>query len=480
MYSSRLLALTTALLISLTASAGHLSAQELSPATQTEPPVASPGQPAWLTGAPASAANHSVAPEPASVSAAEIPPGWKEYVDHSLGYSLALPANWLTFDLQAGDLDRIAGLLGGRAASEPLRKYMAAPAGQNLGLLAVDSDPSELFALPPFPTFLNVSVASFPDGLSDEQWVALVEESIAAMGEVRIESVRLGTLNDLPVVRAAAVYQLGGQGAGLTAQLDVTIVRVDQAAYTLTIATRLSNALAKRIVIHQIVQTFRPVLPEHVEDREPAQTATANEAGELPGLSAPAPAAALPRFWIPIVDGRLGYSLAVPINWLTFDLQEGDLDRVTGLHRGQLAMRQLQAFLDSPAGETLGVFAVEAEPDSMYTVPIFPTFLIVSTAPLPENVSDEEWLALAAQSISAWGDTQLIAAELGASNALPAIRATAAMQLGEPTHQLTAHLDMTILRANQTVYLLIIASRQDAAAANQPVIEQIVDSFRIE
>lgn len=479
MYSSRLLAVTTALFISLTASAGQLAAQELSPATRTEPPVSSPVQPSWLTGVPASVAHRSVAPEPASVSAA-IPPGWNEFIDNSLGYSLALPANWLTFDLQAGDLDRIAGLLGGRAVSQPLRKYMAEPAGQNLGLLAVDSDPSELFALPPFPTFLNVSVANFPDDLSDEQWVARVEESIYALGEVRIESVRLGTLNDLPVVRAAAVYQLGGRGAGLTAQLDVTIVRVDQAAYTLTIATRLSNALAKRIVIHQIVQTFRPVLPERAEVPETAQTATANEAGDLPGLSASAPAAALPRFWIPIVDGRLGYSLAVPFNWLIFDLQEGDLDSVSGLLRGELEMRQLQAFLDSPAGETLGVFALEADPDSMFTVPIFPTFLIVSTAPLPENISDDEWLALAAQSISAWGDTQLMAAELDASNARPAIRATAAIQLGEPTHQLTAHLDMTILRANQTAYLLIIASRPGAAAANQPVIEQIVDSFRVE
>ena len=477
MYSSRLLALTMALVIAMVATPGQVSAQELSPATRTEPSTAPPPGPTWLAGVPASVANRSFSSLPAPLSASAVPSGWKELVDESHGYALAVPANWLTFDLQSGDLDLIAGMLGGRAASQQLRHYMATPAGENLGLLAVDPDPSELFARPPFPTFLNVSVTHFPDGVSDEQWVALVEESISALGEARIETVRLGTLNELPVVRAAAVYQLGGRGAGLTAQLDITIVRADQAAYTLVIATRLSNALAKRIVIHQIVQSFRPVLPEQMPAAESVETPAADEG--QPGSSTSSPAANLPRFWIPIVDGRLGYSLAVPFNWLALDLQAGDLDQLAGLLGDQTATQQLQAFLDTPEGEKLGVFAVEPDPESMYTLPIFPTFLIVSAAPLPDDLNDEEWLALAEKSIPSWGDTQLLTVETGTSNGLPVIRAVAAIRLGDPSHLLTAHLDITILRANQTAYLLAIASRPDAAA-NQPVIEQIVDSFRVE
>ncbi len=478
MYRSRLLALTVALLFSMIVIPGPLSAQEISPATRTEPATASPPDLTWLTSLPASVANRSNSPLPAPVSTTQFPSGWKPVVDESRGYSLAVPTNWLTFDLQTGDLERIAAMLGGRAASQQLRKYMATPAGENLGLLAVDPDPSELFARPPFPTFLNVSVARFPDGVTDDQWVALVEDAISALGEARIESVRLGTLNDLPVVRAAAVYQLGGRGAGLTAHLDITIVRADQAAYTLLIATRLSNALAKRIVIHQIVQSFRPVLPEQVAAAEPAQTPAGEEC--QPASSTSVPAANLPRFWIPIVDGRLGYSLAVPFNWLTFDLQAGDLDRMTGLLGGETATQQLRAILDSPAGEYLGVFAVEPDPESLYTVPIFPTFLIVSTAPLADDVAGEEWLALAEKSVAAWGDTQLITVEIGTRNGLPAIRAAATMRLGDQSHLLTAHLDMTFLRANNTAYLITIAARPDIAGASQPVIEQIFDSFRVE
>ena len=478
MYRSRLLALTTALFILMIVAPAPLSAQELSPATRTEPPTVSPPEQTLLTSLPTSVANRSNSLLPAPVSTTQFPPGWKPVVDESLGYSLAVPANWLTFDLQSGDLDRIAGMLGGRAASQQLRQYMASPAGQNLGLLAVDPDPSELFARPPFPTFLNVSVAQFPDGVTDDQWVALVEDAISALGEARIESVRLGTLNDLPVVRAAAVYQLGGRGAGLTAHLDITIVRADQAAYTLLIATRLSNALAKRIVIHQIVQSFRPVSPEQVAAAEPAQT-PAGEEGRL-ASSTSLPAANLPRFWIPIVDGRLGYSLAVPFNWLTFDLQAGDLDRMTGLLGGEMATQQLRAILDSPAGENLGVFAVEPDPESLYTVPIFPTFLIVSTAPLADDVTGEEWLALAEKAVAAWGDTQLITVEKGTRNGLPAIRAAATIRLGDLSHLLTAHLDMTFLRANNTAYLIAIVARPEIAGTNQPVIEQIFDSFRVD
>ncbi|MDE0198744.1 MAG: hypothetical protein OXK78_11165 [Caldilineaceae bacterium] len=478
MYRLRILAMTAALFFLMIMAPGPLSAQELSPATRTELATDAPPEPTWLTGPSASLANRSNSPQAAPVSTVHIPPGWKQIDDESLGYSLAVPANWLTFDLQSGDLDLIAGMLGGRAASQQLRQYMASPAGQNLGLLAVDPDPSELFARPPFPTFLNVSVAHFPDGVSDEQWVALVEDAVSALGEARIESVRLGTLNQLPAVRAAAVYQLGGRGAGLTAHLDITIVRADKAAYTLLIATRLSNALAKRIVIHQIVQSFRPVLPEQVTPAKPPQT-PAGEQGQ-PGSSTSVPAANLPRFWIPIVDGRLGYSLAVPFNWLAFDLQEGELDQVTGLLDAETATQQLRAFLDTPEGERLGVFAVEPDPESMYAVPIFPTFLIVSTAPLPDDLTDEDWLALARTSIAAWGDTELITVEQSTSNGLPVIRAVAAIRLGDPSQRLTAHLDITILRTNQTAYLLTIAVRPDAAAANQHVIDQIVDSFRVE
>lgn len=479
MYRAHLLAITAALVILLTLAPGLVSAQELSPPAQTEPSTDLPPAESWLTRVPAFVANPANSSLPASAPAAAIPPGWKEIVDESLGYSLAVPSNWLTFDLQAGGLDRITHMLGGRAASLQLRQYLATPAGENLGFLAVEPDPGELFARPPFPTFLNVSVTPLPAGLTDDRWAAMVEESIASLGEVRIEAVELGTLSALPAVRAAAAYQLGGQGSGLTAYLDITTVRVGQTAYTLTIATRLSNALAERPLIDQIVHSFRPVLPEQRAAGEQAQTPKADEAGAMTGSSASVPAANFPSFWSSIVDGRLGYSFAVPGHWFTFDLQGATLEQMTSLLGSETAVQQLRAFLDSPAGEKLGIFSVDPHPGILYTVPTVPTFLVVTTAPLPDEVSDLEWVALAENSISALGETQLSTIELGTHNNLPVIRAVAAIRLGDQPNRLTAHLDITILRANQTAYVLTIVAHPDSVSANQPVIEQIVDSFQV-
>ena len=477
MHRARLLAITAALVVSMIAAPGNVSAQELSPTNITGPATDSPPQETWLTGVPASVAGHSHSLLLAPGLSDTIPPGWKEIVDESLGYSLAVPSNWLTFDLQAGGLDRISSLLGGRAASQQLHQYLATPAGENLGIIAVEPDPGELFARPPFPTFLNVSLTPLPAGLADDRWVAMVEESISALGEVRIEAVELATRNALPAIRAAAAYQLGGQGSGLTAYLDITIVRVDQMAYTLTIATRLSNALAKQPVFDHIVQSFRPVLPEQEAAAKPAQTPAKDET--RPGSATSVPAASVPSFWIPIVDGRLGYSFALPGHWLTFDLHGADLDRMTDLIGSETATHQLKALLDSPAGEQLGIFAVDPHPGTLYTVPTVPTFLTVTTAPLPDEVSDEEWVALVEEAISAWGDTQLITVEMSTRNNLPVIRAAAAIRLGDQPNLLTAHLDITVLRANQTAYVLTIAAHPDNVSANQPVIEQIIDSFQV-
>ena len=308
---------------------------------------------------------------PAAATPATVPPGWKTLVDRSLGYSLSVPADWLTLDLQGADLEQTAGVLGGEAATGPLRRYLATPAGENLGVFAIEPDARELYARPPFPTFLNVSVAPLADDVSDGEWVALVERSIAALGKVRLNSIELGTLNDLPAVRATAVYEMSSQLNVLNAHLDLTVVGANGRAYTLTIATRLSNVIAKQQTIDQIVGTFQPSLTAQTGERSQAQTA----ASDGDAAQTDSALSAIPRFWKPLVDRRLGYSLEVPFNWLTFDLQAGDLERLAGSLGGEEAVKQLRDYLAAPAGENLGVVAVEQDPDSVIRAAALPDVL---------------------------------------------------------------------------------------------------------
>ena len=446
------------------------------PAVSSEPAFDSRADGMWLARSAALSPARYARPLPAAATPATIPPGWKTLVDRTLGYSLSVPADWLTIDLQGVDLEQMAGVLGGEAASRPLRRYLATPPGDNLGVFAIEPDTRELYARPPFPTFLNVSVAPLADDVSDEEWIALVEASIAALGKVRLNSIERGTLNDLPVVRATAVYEMSSQLNVLNAHLDLTVVRANGTAYTLTIATRLSNVIAKQKMIDQIVGTFQPSLLAQARDLSQAQT----PAGD--GAAAPTQTAlsAIPRFWKPLVDRRLGYSLEVPFNWLTFDLQSGDLERLAGLLGGEDAMQQLRDYLAAPAGESLGLLAVEQDPGAIYEQPPFPMFLNVSVTSLAEEVDDEEWVALVQESIAALDQAQVENIELGTRNGLPVVRAAAMVALGEPVNGLTAHLDLTIVRAGGTAYTLTIAMRPSAVGDKQLLIDQIVDSFRTE
>ena len=446
------------------------------PAVSSEPVFDSPADGMWLAGGAALSPARYARPLPAAATPATIPPGWKTLVDKSLGYSLSVPADWLTIDLQGTDLVQMAGVLGGEAASLPLRRYLATPAGENLGVFAIEPDARELYARPPFPTFLNVTVTPLADDVSDEEWIALVETSIAALGKARLNSIELGTLNDLPVVRAAAVYEMSSQLNVLNAHLDLTVVRANGSAYALTIATRLSNVIAKQKVIDQIVGTFQPSLPAQARDGSQVQTA----AGEEAAAATQTALSAIPRFWKPLVDRRLGYSLEVPFNWLTFDLQAGGLEGLAGLLGGEEAMQLLRDYLAAPAGENLGMLAVELDPEAIYEQPLFPMFLNVSMTPLAEEVDEEEWVALVEESIAALGQAQIESIALGTRSGLPVVRATAMVALGGPADGLTAHLDLTIVRAAGKVYTLTIATRPSAVRAKYLLIEQIVDSFKTE
>ena len=106
---------------------------------------------------PTSTPTPTASPVPTPV--VKIPTGWKRIEDDRLGYSLAVPFPWITFDLQSGLLDPIASMLGGEEAVDLLREFLNSPEGANIGILAIEPDISQLFARPPFPMFLNVSVA---------------------------------------------------------------------------------------------------------------------------------------------------------------------------------------------------------------------------------------------------------------------------------------------------------------------------------
>ena len=231
------------------------------PSTPTPTPAAA------LTPTPTSTPTLVASATPRPV--VKIPQGWKRIEDDRLGYSLAVPFPWLTFDLQSRVLDPVASLLGGEDAKELLREFLDSPEGSSLGILAVEPDLSQLFASPPFPMFLNVSIAPMPDEVTAEQLVAFVKRSAETLDDVQLHSIRTGAVNEMPALQVVASADLSGMGFDVAPHLVITILRANQTAYILTIATRSNAASAKQALIDQIVGTFRPDL------RAPTATPTA-------------------------------------------------------------------------------------------------------------------------------------------------------------------------------------------------------------
>ena len=263
----RFWSLSTSVLILLTAATQFTSAQ-----TVTSTPT------------PAPAPVPSLTPTPSASQDVQIPAGWKRIEDDRLGYTLAVPFTWLKFDLHSGAVAPIAGLLGGDLAVEILRDFLESPEGKNFGILAIEPDPIQLFANPPFPMFLNVSVVPWPDDITAEQLVSFLQNSADGLDELELHSMLTGSLNGMPALQAAVTANLSSMGFEISPFVVVTVLRANQTAYILTIAARVQSAAAKLTLIEQIVGTFRPTIQP--QSAAPA-TALPTPASEAAGVIGP-------------------------------------------------------------------------------------------------------------------------------------------------------------------------------------------------
>ncbi len=249
--------------------------------------VAATGYASAQVGAPTATPTPTPVPSPTPTSAADqdvqVPAGWKRIEDDRLGYSLAVPFKWLTFDLHSGALDPIAGLLGGKTATYFLREFLDSPEGENFGILAIEPDITQLFANPPFPPFLNVSTFPWPEDLTAEQLVGFIQNSAENLDDVQLHSVMTGAVSGMPALRAIVTANLSGIGFDIVPYVVVTVLRANQTAYILTVANRVQTAAAKQLLIEQIVGTFRPTMQAQMAATPTALPTPASEAAGVVG-----------------------------------------------------------------------------------------------------------------------------------------------------------------------------------------------------
>ena len=103
-----------------------------------------------------------------------------------------------------------------------------------------------------------MSTAPWPEDLTAEQLVGFIQNSAENLADVQLHSVMTGAVSGMPALRAVVTANLSGMGFDIAPYVIVTVLRANQTAYVLTVATRVQTAAAKQPLIEQIVGTFRP------------------------------------------------------------------------------------------------------------------------------------------------------------------------------------------------------------------------------
>jgi hypothetical protein len=439
----------------------------------------------------------------------EIPRGWKRIEDDRLGYSLAVPFPWVTFDLKDGFQHPIAERLVGEEALAALRHSLETPYVTDvldIGVMAIEPDLSELFARPPFPLFLNVSRAHAFDEFTGDELVAVVDMAIEPFSDVQVHSIEAETVNGWPAVQAVASLDLRRNlEIDLELNFVFTFVQANQKTYLLTMVTRAEKAEAKQELIDQIVGTFQPKYialrvtptarptsawkvsarptatptrpPTATPTRLPTATPTSSPTAIPTPTVAPTPIVTIPQGWNSVVNRRLGYSLAVPRGWFVLDVHSGQLSQILRfIDPG--AAQEAGGLLSTPGAENAGHVAVKLD---IFSRPPIKAVAGVGIAPLEDGMTTESVVQQIEEEIETFDLVPLAVQSLkaGTTNNLPSIQGVVTADLSDQG-LFDAHAVMTALLANDKAYILFVAVPAGDAAAMQKQIDQIIGTFRPE
>jgi hypothetical protein len=234
----------------------------------------------------------------------------------------------------------------------------------------------------------------------------------------------------------------------------------------------------------QPTATFTPT-PTNTPTPTPETTATLRP-GETPAAAPATPIATpqvtIPEGWNPVRDERLGYSFAIPGGWSELDLRGGQIANMANMVGQGETLRQLQNFLATEEGQNIGIVALELDMMGLMRGRI-PPLLNVSVIPLPPGADSAYLMSLVDANmgmLDQFGDVQVESVNTDVVNNLQAIRATARADLSQAGLPTTLFVKAVGLVANDQLYLMTLAVRDEIATEKDPQFDQIIGTFRPE
>jgi len=243
------------------------------------------------------------------------------------------------------------------------------------------------------------------------------------------------------------------------------------------------SALPFDLPFLQPTPTFTPTpVPTPTPTPEPTPTPKPGETPLPPTPTPiPTPQVTVPQGFAPVVDERLGYSLAVAPGFGAFDLRSPQLAQMAGMFGQGEAIAQLSTFLDTPEGQAVGVVYAADLMSAMFGG--LPTVLNVAVIDAPGMTSDVllTWLqGMIEANASMLGGANIEDLSAATINNLPGVRGTASANLASVGMNASVFAKVVALIANDKVYVLTLVAPDNQRAAKEPQFDQIIGTFRPE
>lgn len=193
----------------------------------------------------------------------------------------------------------------------------------------------------------------------------------------------------------------------------------------------------------------------------------------------PTPIVVIPNGFTKQVDNVRGYSLALPRGYTPLDLRSAQFRNLAGAVGMGDQLATLTDYLDSPAGQSVGLLAAADLPGMIFGgLPTIVQALVVNApgaSPETAQASIESLLTGPGGFLSTPVITQMESATI---NNLPGVRATVTGNLAGANRPMTGKV--VGLLANDKFYVLLQLTETGKWSANEPIFDQIIGTFRPE
>ena len=213
----------------------------------------------------------------------------------------------------------------------------------------------------------------------------------------------------------------------------------------------------------------------------PPSTPDTGDAGDAAATAIPTPYVTIPNGFRAQVDDVRGYSLATPRGWTMIDLRGQQVRNLAGTLGVDEQMEPLYEFLDSEAGQAVGLVAATDLAGAIFGG--LPTVLNVSVIDAP-GYTPQSAVALIeatlAENAGLLDGVEIESIQPTTVNNLPAVTGGATLDLTDFGYDTQLYAHLVGLIANDQIYLLTLTTNVDNRAEQQAEFEEIVGTFRPE